>query len=171
MIRVIKGDITFECESEDDLRLALGVLTETTEFPKLELLQPVPVGNVDVALGGYHGQGGQGDVTTLPTPPSWRVGGPPQSAFGDDETESDDSESPTVAHISVSKLESEILEAVMLFSEGVTVGSLAQLLGMTRKQVGGRVQMLKRKNLVEKMQGHHTWRATTFARRAKVVAG
>jgi hypothetical protein len=77
---------------------------------------------------------------------------------------------PAPQHISVSRKYREVLEAVMLFPEGVSTGSIATLLGTTDKTVGGRMQQLKQRNLVELVPGHRLWRATTLARRAKLVS-
>lgn len=51
MIRIIKGDITIECETQADIRLALGVLADVD----MPALPTVPV---------------------EANAPAWRVGGP-----------------------------------------------------------------------------------------------
>lgn len=78
---------------------------------------------------------------------------------------------PLPQHITVSRRNREILEAVMLFPEGVSTGSLATLLGLKQVVVAGRVQALKAALLVEKVPGHRLWQATTLARRSKLVTG
>lgn len=57
MIRIIKGDIILECETQADIRLALGVLADI-DVPALP--------NIGTVGGGSAGGGA----------PGWRVGGP-----------------------------------------------------------------------------------------------
>jgi hypothetical protein len=82
-------------------------------------------------------------------------------------TESSDSVAPQ--HIPVSRKNNEILEAIMLFTEGVGTSGLTQLLGIPQVIVASRIQALKSAGLVEKIPGHRLWRATQLARRAKLV--
>lgn len=176
MIRITKGDIILDCETEGDVKLALAVLT----FDEAVVLPGVRV---------YPVVNGQAVA-----PPEWRVGGPPDVFTGlrgnhplagdamtadllaeleEDKpvlslvTESHDSVAPQ--HISVRDRQLDILDAVIAFPEGVTCRGVAELLGLSDKTVSGRMQLLKRAGLVEKLQGHHSWRATTLARRAKLV--
>lgn len=155
---VSKDDVHVLCDNESELRIAIAVLNSPASVS-----MPVEV-----------------------NAPPWRVGGPavpyvpyPYPDEDDDPpaltlvppTESDDSvtKPATVQHVSLSKVHREMLEAIMLFPEGVTTKSMMILLGLTEKQAGGRIQGLKKRGLIERIPGHWSWRATDLARRAKVV--
>lgn len=152
MIRIVKAGLEFQCDTADDVRLAMGVLN-------------------DVYMGPFNDS------------PSWRVGGPPVDPDPDDDPMARGLELVTKISDTVTEVCSiepqyipvrakclEVLEAVMLFPDGVPCSGLETLLGLSEKQVSGRVQMLKRAGLVESVPGHRLWRATTLARRAKLVA-
>lgn len=168
MIRITKGDITLDCETEGDVKLALAVLTfdETAALPSVSVY---PVVNGQAVA-----------------PPAWRVGGPSDPVnYGDAMTAdvlaeleedkpvlslvTESHDSVAVQHVSVRDRQLDVLDAVLAFPEGVTCKGVGELLGLTDKSVGGRMQLLKRAGLVEKLQGHHAWVATTLARRAKLV--
>lgn len=174
MIRITKGDITLDCETEGDVKLALAVLT----FDEAAILPSVSV---------YPVVNGQAVA-----PPEWRVGGPRPVPLAGDAMTADmlaelEEDKPVLSlvntaepvlgvpvlqapqHISVRDRQLDVLDAVLAFPEGVTCKGVGELLGLSDKSVGGRMQLLKRAGLVEKLPGHHSWRATTLARRAKLV--
>lgn len=144
MIRIIKGGLEFQCDTADDIRLALGLLADLQPQPQASLV------------------------------PDWQVGGPPDVKRVFEvvpDAEDDVVESIAPQHIPVSRRCLDVLEAVMIFTEGVPVRGVCELLGLGTEVVGGRMQMLKNRGLVETVPGHsRSWRATTLARRAKLVA-
>jgi hypothetical protein len=171
MIRITKGDITLECETQADVRLALGVFADVDE-PPLPSVAVVPVVN-GVPVGAPEWRvGGPPDPKPLPPiadeyypqPPD---GGPPEGfrVLRAVPTESGDS----VQHVPVRALLLDVLNAIMLFPEGVETRGVAELLGLTDKSIGNRIQRLKDAGLVEKVPHHRRWRATQLARRAKLV--
>lgn len=186
MIRVTKGDINILCDTQADLKIAMAALMDEDEpaLPDIEALHIEALR----AAGQYPA-----DVV-----PGWRVGGPsahnpvphpypvpeadevtegaPRLSVVDTEPDSD---APSgrmnvdmgfeLHYIPVRAKQLDVLEAVLLFPEGVPVKGVAQLLGLTEKAVGQRMQSLKKDGLVELVPHHHLWRATTLARRAKLV--
>jgi hypothetical protein len=72
-------------------------------------------------------------------------------------------------YIPVSAKKLDVLEAVLLFPDGVPANGVAQLLGLTQKMASGRLQMLRVAGLAELVPHTNSWRATTLARRAKLV--
>jgi hypothetical protein len=173
MIRISKGGIDILCDTQADVRIAMAALTDGDE-PALPAVSVVPVVN-GVPAGG----------------PAWRVGGPPDRTIREGDfmtpdllaeleedkpalrlvSESDDSvsESPTVQHVPVRAILLDVLNAILLFPEGVESRGVAELLGLTDKSIGNRIQRLKGAGLVEKVPHHRQWRATQLARRAKLV--
>lgn len=169
---VTKDGVSVSADTEAELRLAIAVLTGTVEEK--------PMGAVHLPI----------EINA----PAWRVGGPPdvevlraQGQYPADvwtpdvdddprpltlvKSESPDSvtESPTVQHIPVRALLLDVLNAILLFPEGVESRGVAELLGITEKSIGNRIQRLKAAGLVEKVPHHRQWRATQLARRAKLV--
>jgi hypothetical protein len=153
MIRITKGDIVLECETQADLQLALSVLCEPVDVPALPSMH-VPV-----------------EVNA----PAWRVGGPTEPyvpELPNDEPSGNmrvNMGFDTAQHISVPSKQLDVLEAVKLFPEGVSCKAVGELLGLSDKQVGGRIQQLRRANLIEHVPHHNLWVATPLARRAKLV--
>src|SRR4051812_36365256 len=91
MIRIIKGDITLECETQADVKLALGVFADV-DVPALPSVSiPVKV-----------------------NAPDWRVGGPRPDPFPDGGTTADQLPLIPGGHIEVDKPK---LVAVQLASE------------------------------------------------------
>jgi hypothetical protein len=72
-------------------------------------------------------------------------------------------------YIPVSAKKLDVLEAVLLFPDGVPANGVAQLLGLTQKMASGRLQMLRVAGLAELVPHTNSWRATALARRAKLV--
>lgn len=155
MIRIIKGEITLECETQAEVQIAFTVLenlSATVDVPPLpEMMVP------DLIPEEYK---------VRVNAPAWRVGGPSTATLKLVETESNDS---VPQCIPVASVHLDVLEAVMLFPEGVPCKGIEQLLGLNDKQVNGRTQSLKRAGLIERIEHSHRWRATTLARRAKLV--
>lgn len=171
MIRITKGDITIECETQADVRLALGVFADV-DVPALPEVVNAPAWRVGgprawkpdplPPLGvGLLGEAMVPDIPYIPYDMIKASEEKPKLVAVD----------PLPQHITVSRRNREILEAVMLFPEGVSTGSLATLLGLKQVVVAGRVQALKAALLVEKVPGHRLWQATTLARRSKLVTG
>jgi hypothetical protein len=171
---VTKDGVSVSADTEADLRLAIACLTTP---------------QADCSLGSVH-------LPVEINAPAWRVGGPPDSKplppievrgqyvtadqlaeLEEDKpvltlvSESDDSvaESPTVQHVPVRAILLDVLNAILLFPEGVESRGVAELLGLTDKSIGNRIQRLKGAGLVEKVPHHRQWRATQLARRAKLV--
>lgn len=186
MIRITKGGIHILCDTQADLKIAMAALADVDEpaLPAVHL--PVEVNAV------HHVNEATGEREVVGYSPAWRVGGPvPSQAVSshlypvpeaDDITEGapSDSDAPSgrmnvdmgfevPQYIPVRAKQLEVLEAVLLFPEGVPCRGIGQLLGLTDKTVGQRMQSLKREGLVEMVPHHHLWRATTLARRAKLV--
>lgn len=171
--RVSKDGINVVADTEAELAIAIAVLRHDEPArpawavggPADKVLTPngIQVGTVHLPVVPDSFTGLQGNHP-LADKPSLSLVVP---------TESDDSvvENHTVEHISVTRREREMLEAVMCFSEGVSTASLATLLGLSLKVAGSRVQQLKRRGLVEKLPHRKLWVATHSARRAKVVSG
>src|SRR3954468_4716220 len=115
---VTKDGVSVSADTEAELPLAIAALT----------VAETPVGSVHLPI----------EVNA----PAWRVGGPPDVDDDDPrpltlvKSESPDSvpESPTVQHVSLSRQLPVVLDAVLLFPEGVTVKGVCQLLGLTEKQ-------------------------------------
>lgn len=171
---VTKDGVSVTADTQAELAIAIAALnTDAT------VAEPKAIGTVHLPV-----------AAKLDVPP-WAVGGPSPNnpvanifppVDGDDDpqpvklgivrdTESDDSDvkPATVQHIPVSAKLLEVLEAVMLFPEGVGCPGISTLLGLTVKTVTGRMQMLKKQGLVETVPHHRAWRATELARRAKLV--
>jgi hypothetical protein len=175
--RISKGDLTVTADTEAELRIAIAMFN-VAMFNERSTWVPEP-------------------LPALVNAPDWRVGGPrdvtpigraylgeamqPDIPYGMT-TEVGERErprlvalkcpdDPAVQHITVSRRNRAVLDAVTLFSEGVSTGSLAILLGLEQGVITGRVQALKKAGLVEKVQGHRLWVATTLARRGKLVTG
>jgi hypothetical protein len=159
MYSITLGGITVTADNEAELRLAIAVLNT----PLGSLHMPVAVN----APAPSWRVGGPPDPKPLPPIPNERIA-VPKPVLRAVPTESPDSVAPQ--HVSVTRLHLDVLEAVMLFPEGVTTRGVSQLLGLSNKTAGGRIQGLKRQGLIEKLPGHKSWRATTLARRAKIVA-
>jgi hypothetical protein len=145
MIRIVKNGITFECDTADDVRLAMSVL------------EPVPT----VADESWS-ESDDSDETFLTIVPN-------HVDLESDLRAGIDYPSPP-KHVAVKRIMLDVLEAVMLFPEGVETRGVATLLGLTEKAASNRIQSLKRDGLVEMVPHHHRWVATTLARRAKLVA-
>jgi hypothetical protein len=163
VIELTKGDMTIRCETEAELRIARAVFSEPDEVTEMGEIESLAIGVG--YLGEYDPQ-----LSTLPD-------GDYRSSrhlavVSEPETESDDSvpKDTTVQHVPVSRRNLDVLEAVMLFPEGVPASGLGTLLGLTSHTVHGRLQSLKRAGLVEGVPGHELWRATPLARRSKLVA-
>jgi hypothetical protein len=154
MIRIAKGDITLECETQADLRLALGVFADVDKpvLPAVHL--PIEVNAEPI------GRAYLGDQLPEDAPKPW-------AEVGEQAKLKLVSSAPQ--HIPVRAKQLDVLEAVLLFPEGVPAKGVSQLLGLTDKAVGQRMQSLKRDGLVELVPHHNLWRATTLARRAKLV--
>ena len=166
---VKKGGLSVSADTEEELRIALAVLSNghVANVPSLHI--PIEADIVGA-------QGGRPE-------PSWRVGGPPDDKPDDKPdddpkplalvrpTESCDSvpESTTVAHIALSPPHMETLDCILLFTEGVSASGIATLTGIKNGTAHSRIQHLKRKGLVERVKGHELWVATPLARRAKLV--
>jgi hypothetical protein len=158
---VTKDGVSVTADTEAELAIAIAVLnTDTT------VAERVSVEEVNAIGRGYLGE-------ALPFPYA-TVEEPPKPKLAVVSTESDDSDAPrlgTPQHVTVTPKNREVLEAVMLFPEGVSTASLATLLGLKQVTVSARIQSLKNQNLVEHVPHHNLWRATTLARRAKLVTG
>lgn len=177
MMRISKGDIAIDCETQAELQIAIACLTEMMRGYEPQPLPEWRVGGPpDVEVLRAQGQY-PADTISLPDDvPSGRM----SVDMGFIDTESDDSDEPflplatvgTIApqHIPVSVKNMAVLDAVMLFPEGITVKGVSSLTGLEVKTVGGRMQMLKSKGLVELIPHKLDWRATQLARRAKLVA-
>lgn len=158
--RISKGDLAVTADTEAELQIAIACLTESYETP--------------VAVNA----------------PAWRVGGPAgfmqpdppigTAYLGEYTSEAtvlpDGYYAPKLAvvpdalqHISVSAVNLEVLEAVMLFPEGVTSKGIQQLLGLSDTTASGRVQTLREQGLIERLPHRNIWRATELARRSKLV--
>lgn len=178
MIRIIKGDIILECDTQADVALAVAALTGI-DFPALpEIPFPyIPVANivdpdgfVDEACGAaVLGETESDDsvqtghlkiAATIPAAESALRAVPTLESVA------------TIAPqlIPVRRRQLDVLEAVLLFPEGVPGKGISQLLGLSEKTVSGRMQSLRRDSLVEMVPHTHAWRATSLARRAKLVA-
>ena len=185
MIRITKGDIVLECETQADMRLALGVLADV-DVPALPSMHiPVEVNAADWHVTGpVTGGGGGWEPEPLPPIGSGVVAHYVEGdAMTPDLLEQVEARKPKLVAvpesgelsswpsqcIPVRAKQLDVLEAVLLFPEGVPVAGIAQLLGLTDKTVGQRIQTLKNAGLVEHVPHHHLWRATTLARRAKLV--
>lgn len=183
MIRITKGDIVLECETQADMRLALGVLADV-DVPALPSMHiPVEVNAADWHVTGpVTGGGGGWEPTPLPPIGSGVVAHYTDKDYGMVTEPGEPGKPKLVAVPESGELSSwpsqcipvrgkqlDVLEAVLLFPEGVPVAGIAQLLGLTDKTVGQRIQTLKNAGLVEHVPHHHLWRATTLARRAKLV--
>lgn len=167
MYRISKGDLTVTADTQAELQIAIACLTRGYQADKTVGAVHLPV-EIDA--------------------PDWRVGGP-RATVGDGKpalavvpTESHDSDVFTglqgnhpmaddgaPQHIPVKSKQLDVLEAVLLFPEGVPTRGVAQLLGLTDKAAGQRMQALKNAGLVELVPHSSRWRATLFARRAKLV--
>lgn len=170
MIRITKGDIVLECETQADMRLALGVLADV-DVPALPSMhipvevnapawEPTPLPPIGSGVVAHYTDKDYGMVTEPGEPGKPKLVAVPESG--------ELSSWPSQC-IPVRGKQLDVLEAVLLFPEGVPVAGIAQLLGLTDKTVGQRIQTLKNAGLVEHVPHHHLWRATTLARRAKLV--
>lgn len=174
---VSKDGIDVVCDTEEELAVAVAV------FRHIEQAKPnwIVGGPVDAELLRAQGKYPPDTVADLPPMPDVFAGLKGNHPLADrpaplalvPPTESPDSVPNPVMpqHISLPRKQNEVLEAVILFPEGVTTNSLSTLLGVSQMVVSGRIQELKVKGLIEKLPGHKAWRATQLARRAKVVCG
>jgi hypothetical protein len=157
--RISKGDLAVTADTEAELQIAIACLSV-----------------------GYERQ--------AVNAPGWRVGGPagwpdppigtaylgeytseatvlPDGFYAPKLAAVPDADAPK--HISVSAVNLEVLEAVMLFPEGVTSKGIQQLLGLSDTTASGRVQTLREQGLIERLPHRNIWRATELARRSKLV--
>lgn len=176
MYRITKGDMTVTADTEAELQIAIACLTEMTRG--YESRSNLAAAAPDWRVGGpVLGR----DIEAVANSPMvWRDSGPVDPvAIGieldaaDDKptlslvpTESNDSD---VQHIPVRAKQLDVLEAVLVFAEGVQCKGIEQLLGLPEKAVSGRIQCLKKAGLVELVPHSTRWRATQLARRAKLV--
>ena len=162
MIELRKGDMVIRCETEAELRIARAVFAEPDEVAEMASLGEIE----SLAIGlGYLGDYAPAR-STLPdgiyrSTPHLTVVPEVEVSHGDSV--------PTVQHIPVSARNMEVLDAVMLFPDGVPSNGIAELIGVPSPIVSGRLQILKDSGLVEKVPGHRAWRATQLARRSKLV--
>lgn len=167
--RVTKGGLAVTADTAAELQIAIACLTEMISD------EVVHDGRVEVNA------------------PAWRVGGPRDEmpigrAYLGDHVDGPygvtaDAMVPDIPrlavvpdpgmpqHITVSRKNREVLDAIILFNEGVSTNSLETLLGIKPVIIASRIQALKGAGLVAKVPGHRRWVATTLARRAKLVTG
>jgi hypothetical protein len=195
-MRVTKGDITIECADQHELGMALLALSGTqSDFHPLPGVH-IPGGDCSLGtaeLGEYLTEREEQRLRLVeplpPVPllkqigyPPGQIGYPPACGPAGDP----DTDVVTVdylgggrgghagtQHIPVTRCCLDVLEAVLLFPEGVYAKGVGELLGISPKSkaVGGRLQKLATMGLVE--HPHHNrnlWRATPLARRSKLVA-
>jgi hypothetical protein len=177
MIRITKGDIVLECETQADMRLALGVLADV-DVPALPSMhipvevnapdwEPIPLPPVGSGILAHYVDKDYGMVTEPGEPGKPKLVAVPTVSPEQQAARYVQEHAPQCVPVRAKQL--DILEVVLLFPEGVPVKGIAQLLGLTDKTVGQRIQALKADSLVEHVPHHHLWRATTLARRAKLV--
>lgn len=199
-MRVTKGDITIVCEPHELDAALLALRATQSEFHPLPGVD-IPGG--DCSLGTAQMFGGeefvseeQGLRLVEPLPLLKRIEFPPLYGTAAHEMAeayqcgpAGDPRTDMVAtvvehgggggghagpqHIPVTRCCLDVLEAVLLFPEGVYAKGIGELLGISPKSkaVGGRLQKLATMGLVE--HPHHNrnlWRATPLARRSKLVA-
>jgi hypothetical protein len=178
-MRITRGDIIIECDTQAELASALAVLMA----PPAE----IPLGTAE--LGEYLTEREEQRLRLVEPLPPLHLGYPPACGpAGDPRTDtvfpagdpgtdivqaSPPSEHPAPQYVPVTRCCLDVLEAVFLFPEGVYAKGIGELLGISPKSkaVGGRLQKLATMGLVE--HPHHNrnlWRATPLARRSKLVA-
>jgi hypothetical protein len=64
----------------------------------------------------------------------------------------------------------DVLDVLLTFPEGITGKGIAQLAGVNASVISHRLTRLKRQGLAEGIPGTINWRATTLARKAKLVS-
>lgn len=182
MIRITKGGINIVCDTQADVKIAMAALTDVDEpalpnmteafadAPAWRVGGPVnrqreplpPIGSGVIA---HYAESEHEGHEHVPLKPKLVAVGKLQ-----DDTRVD-VEFNVPQHITVSRKNREVLDAVILFSEGVSTSSLSTLLGLKQVVVASRLQALKTDGLVAKIPHHRLWAATSLARRAKLVTG
>lgn len=172
MMRVTHGGFTVDCDTEAEVRIAIAALS-------------IPSPTVELAAGPVADPNG---YTSHLEVPGWRVGGPVSEHEQHAHTAVIDADpakrtlalveqaNTKIAQIGVpemvpvTRVNLDVLEAVLCFQEGVPTRGLMELLGLKQTTVSGRLGTLQRAGLIERVQHKNLWRATTLARRAKLVA-
>lgn len=183
--RISKGDMTVTADTEAELRIAVAMFNERGSAPAWAVGGPrdvTPIGRAylgeamqpDIPYGITTEAGERPKLVAVPNTDKQLYDSMSESAKALFDALTPPDEHPysaAVQHITVSRRNREVLDAVMLFPEGVSTSSLATLLGIKQGVIAGRVQALKDVSLIEKVQGHRLWAATTLARRSKLVTG